>query len=241
MPLLRVSQTHTCLNQPPRCLYEFAEEHRKGWCSFWKALDGDLDKILDFAKKAEVANPEEWYSELHRFLFDVFSGDYRLLKKAAKADFGGFISQIAENHVNDPKEDNWYFLKGLTYNKFLAMLEYAANIPVPHDAIANINSHVPGFGAKLYSEFLLSKTKHKSEIKSIASEINKKAYDLEKGLTGKTFFDNIPNKEFKVKYAGCPNEILNVVAVDKENEFIIVEDSDKNEGFIFGVWDVEII
>lgn len=236
MPLLRVAQSHSSFNQPPYCFYTFAKEHYRGWMNFWKEMDGDREKILSFAKKGEVDNPEEWFDSLHHFLFDVFSGDYKLLKKAAKKTFGEFLAQVAENHVNDPKDRNWYFLKGLLKSDFIRVMEYAAEMPDVKQAVGYVNARTPEFGAKLYSEWLLSKTQHFKEMQTIASTMNKKAAEIEKGATGKTILSRLVAED-KIRHAGFPNEVFEVVCV--HSDFIVVEDRNNKEGYIFDTWNVE--
>ena len=238
MPLLRIAQSHSCLNQPPYCLYTFAEEQRKGWLEFWKDMEGDREKILDFAKKADVENPPEWFDSLHKFLFDFFSGDVKLLKNAAKKSFGEFLAQVAENHVNDPKPTDWYFLKGLRQRDFVRVLEYASMMPDPRGAIAYVNARTPEYGAKLYNEWLLSKTPQNKELKSIASDMNKKAYTLEKDATGKDILSEL-TEETKVKHSAFPRELFTAVGVDTAEGFVVVEDKNNKESYVFDIWNLE--
>jgi len=58
--MVKTAQTHTCLDLPPSDLYRFDDGHRYGWASFWVEMKGDLDKIMDWAKKAEIEEPEGW-------------------------------------------------------------------------------------------------------------------------------------------------------------------------------------
>lgn len=205
---------------------------------FWKEMDGDKEKILEFAEKSEIENPEDWYEELHRFLFDFFSGDDRLLKKAAKKTFGEFLKQLAENHVNNPKEKMWYFKKGLKPKDFIRVMQFAAEMSEPRQAISYINARTPDFGAELYSEYILSKTPGKKEIQSIASDLNKKAYMLEVQATKKTAFDIFAVGDV-VSHSLFPNDEFTVVAVDKENEMLVLEDDKERESYVFDLWNLE--
>jgi hypothetical protein len=221
-------------------LYTFADEQKKGWLEFWKDMDGDRDKILDFAKKADVDNPEEWFNSLHKFLFDLFAGDVKLLRKAAKKSFGEFLAQVAENHVNDPKPTDWYYLKGLRQRDFVRVMEYASMMPDVRGAIAYVNARTPEYGAKLYNEWLLSKTPQNKELKSIASDMNKKAYEIEKEATGKDGLLDL-TAETKVKHAAFPGEVFTAVEVDDEEAFVVVEDKNEKENYVFDIWNLEIV
>lgn len=238
MPLLKIAQTHKCLNQPSYRLYTFAEEQKKNWYKFWEEMDGDMDKILEFAKKADVDNPEDWYEELHKFLFDLFAGDVKLIKKAAKSDFKGFLGQVAENHVNNPKEKYWYYGKGLKPNDFIRVVEYAAQFEDPVRAISYINARTPEYGAKLYSEWLLSKVINKKELVTVASNMNKEAYKIEAAISG-SIFDRLAVDD-KIKHLRFANEEFKVLNVNKEDEFIVVEDENGKEGYVFDYWNVEV-
>lgn len=253
MPLKINAFNHDCFDQPPRNLYSFSGEQKHAWSLFWEEMDGDLDKILKFAKDSGIENPEEWFESLHHFLFDVFSGNSKLLKKAAKKTFQEFLAQIAENHINDPKDKYWYFNKGLTKQKFIRMIEGAAEVVDLRQAISYLNSRVSNdFGSKVYSEYILSKTPQKKEIISIASEMNKKAWEIESSLSGKYVTVNISDK---IKHFCFPKEEFTVtgmhrstakIKISGETEHIeplqtclIVKDSKGKVGYIFDLWNVE--
>lgn len=238
MPLLKIAQTHKCLNQPSYRLYTFAEEQKKNWYKFWEEMGGDRDKILDFAKKAEVDNPEDWYEELHRFLFDLFAGDIKLVKKAAKADFKGFLAQVAENHVNNPKDKYWYFGKGMKPTDFIRIVQYAAQFEDPVRSISYINARTPEYGVKLYNEWLLSKVINKNELVTIASNMNKEAYKLEAPIAG-SVFDRVAVED-KIKHLRFANEEFKVLEINKDDNFLVVEDKDGKEGYVFDYWNVEV-
>lgn len=256
MPLLKVAQSHSCLNQPVRNFYIFSPTHKAGWLKFWEEMDGDQDKILDFAKKAEIDNPKEWYEELHRFLFDFFAGNDKLLKSAAKKKFSDFLAQVAENHINDPKDKYWYFGKGLNPNEFIRVMEYAAEFSKPEEAIIYINARTPDYGAELYSEWLLSKTLNKNEFVSLASNLNKKAYLLENEVLGKDHFLRIKIGS-KISHAKFPGEEFTVKEVKRSVHRvrrnkqivarlvpgtlqIIVEDEKGKVGHILDPWNISI-
>jgi len=97
MPVLN-AQKHQWTKQPPYNFYHFPEEHRDGWEKFWESMDGDLDKVLKFAKTTGIECPNEWAESLHIFLFDIFAGNPKLLKKAAKENFKGFLGTVAKNY-----------------------------------------------------------------------------------------------------------------------------------------------
>jgi len=196
MPLLAVGQRHSWVKQPPYNFYRFPDEHRGNWKTFWEEMDGDREKILAFAEKSDIECPCEWFESLHWFLFDIFSGDEKLMRKASKGGFGSFLAQVATNHINSPKEKEWYFLKGVTPENFIRVVETAAEIDDIRHCVAYVNARMKEFGSALYSEFLLSKVVEKKELKSIASELNKKAYALEKQAGH--FINSAKNKEKKI-------------------------------------------
>lgn len=182
MPLLKVADRY--FDDRPSCLYDFPKEHKETWCEFWKSLDGDHDKIIDFAKKAGVENPVEWAEELHRFLFDVFIGCPELAKKASKENFGKFLDTVAKEHEKNPKDKRWYLERGILPDDFAPCLKAAAELEKPSEAINHLNNHIVNFGNDLYSEFLLLKTKQSAELKSLASKLTKDAYDMERKVLG---------------------------------------------------------
>jgi len=243
MPLLRIS-AHPI---PTAGSYTFCDQHKELWNTFWEEMDGDMDKILDFAEKAGIADPKEWYEELHRFLFDFFCGNPKILKKAAKQTFGAFISEVVKNHLNDPKCDWWYHTKGLSKKQFIKALEMAADFECPKQAINHLNARVPDFGAKLYSEYLLSLTQKKSEIKSIASQKNQEAFKIEHAVFGKNLLDNFQvgsivghslfaNDEFEIVEV---EESENKTASTSSTPTFIAKNKVGNICKILDIWNVE--
>jgi hypothetical protein len=182
MPLLKIADRY--VDDKPRCLYDFPRSHKPLWEEFWRALDGDYDKILDFAKKGGVENPVEWLEELHRFLFDVFSGCPELVKKASADAFGKFINKIAEQHIKNPREKHWYLERGVLPDDFIDCLKEASKLETPKETILYLNNQIINFGTDLYSEFLLLKTKQSADIKALASKLTKDAYDIELAIVG---------------------------------------------------------
>jgi hypothetical protein len=235
MPLLISAQKHQWTKQPPYNFYHFPEEHRAGWQAFWNEMKGDIDKILEFAKKADIECPNEWCESLHIFLFDVFAGNPKLLKKAAGKTFGEFLNAVIKNHKDSPKEKQWYTVRGITQKKFIAMLERGADIQDIRQAVAFINARVKDLGFHLYSEFLLSKTKHKSEIKNVASEMNKKAYELECEAIGHSPLEGISEGDV-ISHALFPNEKFMITEV--ANDMLVTRDSQGKVAFIKDFWNV---
>lgn len=242
MPLL-TAQKHSWKNQPPNNFYHFPEEHKAGWKKFWESMDGDMDKIIDFAKSADIECPAEWFESLHRFLFDVFCGDPKILKCAAEKGFKEFLGQVIKNHKEKPKEKAWYVKQCITPEKFIGVLERAAEITDVRQAVALINAHMKDLGFGLYSEFILSKTKAKSEIKSVASDLNKKAYVLEcealgespiSGLhEGNVIGHSLHSKDYFM--------VTEVVHDDKDNiEMVVARDEHGHVAFIKDLWNVYV-
>jgi hypothetical protein len=242
MPM-RIAEKHQWTKQPPYNFYHFPEEHRAGWQNFWESMDGDLDKVLAFAEKSDIECPCEWAESLHRFLFSIFSGDPKLLKNAADKSFGSFLSQVATNHQKEPKEKNWYTIRGITQSNFVAMLERASDIKDARQAVAFINARVRDLGFYLYSEFILSKTKGKSEIKSVASDLNKQAFKIEKKVLGESPLIGI-RKGQSVRHSLFPDEHFMVIEAIKNNEdepeMLITRDTKGRIAFIEDLWNVLI-
>jgi len=230
-------------NKPaPNNLYHFPREHKAGWQAFWESMDGDTDKILDFAKKSDIDSPEEWFSALHLFLFDVFSGNPNLLKVASGKSFGEFLKQVAENHTKDPKDKNWYVEKGITKNKFIAALERAADIADVKQAIGYVNARIVNLGFYLYSEYLLAKTEGKSKLKSVASGMNKQAYELEHKALGYSPLEDLAIGD-KIGHSLAPHNVFMVVDVVKDNstiEMIVARDLHGKAAYIEDIWNVTV-
>lgn len=240
MPLL-TAEKHQWTSQPPYNFYHFPEEHRAGWQAFWKEMEGDIDKILDFAKKANIECPNEWIESLHRFLFYTFAGNVKLLKHSADTSFGTFLGKVKDNHTNTPKNKDWYTVRGITLKNFIAMLERAEEIKDVRQAVAFINARVKDLGFYLYSEFLLSKTKGKNEIKSVASDLNKKAYELECNALGISPLNNLKIGSV-IKYNLYPNEDFTVLDIIKDNQnkisMVVTKDAKDRIGFMSDLWNV---
>jgi len=241
MPLL-TAEKHQWTKQPPYNFYHFPDEHRAGWKVFWEEMDGDLDKILAFAKKADIECPNEWYESLHRFLFLTFAGNVKLLKCGADTSFGTFIQKVRDNHFNNPKNKQWYTVRGITQNNFVAMLERAAEIKDIRQVVAFVNARVKDLGFYLYSEFLLSKTKGKSEIKSVASDLNKKAYKLESEAMGHSPLAILESGNI-IRHSLFPEDEFEVTEVVKDDNdkinLIVTKDTNGHVAFIVDVWNVQ--
>ena len=243
MPLL-TAQKHQWTGQPPYNFYHFPDEHRAGWQKFWEAMDGDFDKIIDFAKKADIECPKEWYESLHLFLFDIFAGNPKLLKCAANKSFGGFIGDVAKNHSDSPKQKDWYTVRGVTTRQFIAMLERAAEIKDVRQAVAFINARVKDLGFYLYSEFLLAKTEGKSALKSVASDLNKKAYEIECEVLGQSPIEGIEEGTV-VKHSLFPSDNFMITDVVRdENDLLSVvvgRDSIGRVAFFSDLWNLQVV
>ncbi len=243
MPQL-TAQKHSWIRQPPYNFYHFPEEHRKGWEKFWKEMDGDETKVLDFAKKADIECPCEWFESLHRFLFGVFCGNPKMLKHAASKDFKTFLGQTAKNHQNEPKERDWYTIRGITHPNFVAMLERAAEVNDVRQAVAFVNARVKDFGFYLYSEYILSKTEGKSEIKSVASDLNKQAYELECKAIGESPIGGLDDGCI-INHSLFPEDKFVVTEVlrkvNDEIETLVAQDKDGHIAFIQDLWNVQVV
>ena len=240
MPLL-TAEKHQWTKQPPYNFYHFPDEHRAGWQVFWKEMDGDIDKILEFAKKADIECPNEWYESLHRFLFLTFAGNTKLLKTSADTSFGTFLQKVRDNHFNDPKNKQWYTVRGITKNNFIAMLERAVDIKDIRQAVAFVNARVKDLGFYLYSEFILSKTKGKSKIKSVASNTNKKAYELEIEAIGESPLTSL-HVGNTIQHSLFPDEEFKISEIVKDGhnkmKMFVTRDTQGRVAFISDFWNV---
>ena len=204
MPLVKTAYPK---EQPVSGMYMFSEKNKEGWKNFWKEMNGDKDKIIKWAADAKIEMPEEWYLNLHLFLFDCYSGEL-LTKKAAAKSFNNFLKKAMENHINNPKDKRWYLSKGMTKRQFINMLQNAAEMEKPNSIIAYMNGKNPGLGYELYDEFILSLTGWKWETKKKASELAKKAYEIESN----TYYDSF-RKDDIIIHMAHPQEPMKVEAV----------------------------
>lgn len=179
MPLYNTAQRNSLFRPALDDYYVFPEEHKPQWFKFFEAMEADEEKILAWAEKADIKHPKAWYESLHKFLFDVYSGTPKMLKKAAKEDFQAFLKEVHNNHVKNPKPDYWYHNHDVTPRRFMEVLQEAADLANIEQCIAYINARMMNLGFYLYSEYILSKTEHYKKVKHVASELNKQAYDLE--------------------------------------------------------------
>lgn len=218
--------------------YEFPEEHRSLWVRFWDDHEGDLDKVCDFAEKAGIESPKEFYNALHWFLFDSFSGNPEILKKAAGKDFKSFVAQVLKNHINSPKDKNWYRKHNTTHEKFIAALEGVEETSTHDQSISYINARVHPMGSHLFHEWLLSQTKLRNEIVSVASKMNKRAYLIEKH-SGR---DPIKGLKYgsTVGHSLHPNKRYFVLATIKngKDRVVVVRNDLGHRCFIPDVWNI---
>ena len=216
MPLVIKAQTSRNLDQVSQGQYQFFEENRQGWCDLWKEMDGDREKILDWANKMKIEFPEEWYTGLHNFLFSVSSGDEELLKQTAAAkSFSDFLAQVAEDHLKNPKETEWYVNQCTTPEKFLSAIQGAAEIDLEETAREYLNSRIMGIGSKLYDEYLLALTGYEAETKETASSLNRKAHKIEKKFLARRYQ---PGQ--KIQHALHPGVELTVIGQMKDNSVL---------------------
>jgi hypothetical protein len=182
MPLFKISGKH--LEIPVHGLYTFAEEHKEDWHKFWINMQGDIDKILDFAKDLGIESPKDWLEELHRFLFDIFSGSYRMITASNNLTFNQFLKGIIENHKKSPKTHYWYACHDTDLNGFIKIFEIASEFDDYKEAINHINARIRDFGSKVFNEWVLTKAKESGEIKSIATNKIKEMNKLERTIFG---------------------------------------------------------
>jgi len=210
--LLKTAQTNRPgFSQVTEGMYQFFPKHMAAWSEFWKNMDGDRERILAWANDVGIQFPKGWYTALYQFLFNHFSGDEKLLRSAAKEEkFHEFIAQVVENHIKEPQDKWWYINKGVTYDKYIRMMEHAAEISDSYHAVAFINARCRNLGDELYNEYLLGVAGKKAEVKLEADKLNRKAYELERGV-----YESNYEPGDKVCYSLDPEVDLTVVgAVD---------------------------
>jgi hypothetical protein len=239
MPVL-TSQKHQWTSQPPYNFYHFPDEHYPCWATFWQEMDGDIEKILKFAKEADIECPKEWFESLHRFLFSTFSGNPILCTAASKKTFGEFLKQVADNHKNDPKDRAWYVIRGITPDGFVVAIANASEIKDVRQAVAHVNARIKDLGFYLYSEYILSKTKQAKEIKSVASENNKKAFELEASALNQSPLSNLANGDIVFHYL-FPDDKFMVIDIEKEASkinMVTVKDLYGKISFVNDIWNL---
>lgn len=243
MPLYKTAQRGTHLRRELDDFYVFPEVHKENWAKFYESMDGDQEKILAWAEKSGIDYPKAWFESLHHFLFDVYTGTPAMLKKAAKENFGSFLKEVHSNHSKNPKPERWYHAQGITPRRFIEVMQEAAEIKQPDQAIAYINARVMNLGYYLYSEYILSKTENNKKIKSVASQKNKEAYDLECLTLGKSPLCSLQEGK-KVAHALCPEEDLTVEKIvwedpDNSSLSVVVARNEKKAPFIIvDVWNL---
>lgn len=213
MPLYNTAQRNSLFRPALDDYYVFPEEHKLQWIKFFDSMDADEEKIIDWAEKSDIAHPKAWYESLHKFLFDMYSGNPTMLKKAAKESFQSFLKEVRSNHIKNPKPEDWYHHKyQITINRFVDVLKEAAEVKQPEQAIAYINARMMNLGYYLYSEYILSKTKEYKNVKNVASELNRQAYDLECLALGKSPINHIREGDTFTHFF-CPNAKFTVEKV----------------------------
>ena len=236
MPMLKAQQHPDMFGHPPAGLYHFNEIHRDGWRTFWKEMDGDVDKILKWADAAGIEDSKIWYQELHKFLFDFYSGDTSLIRKAAKGKFVDYIAQVTKNHINDPKPGWWYNERGVNYEKFISILQRSVDSTDERSVIYFLNARLVDFGFNLYSEYLLSKTGYEKSMQSIASNMRKKAYDIEQSICGE--YEDLEEGDI-IRHANFPGETFQVLEV--ADGVTVTADKDGLDCYVTDPWNVELV
>jgi hypothetical protein len=209
-------------------------------------MDGDFDKIIKFAEDSKIECPNEWFESLHRFLFGIYYGDPKILKCGAFEDkgFKDFVKKTSEEHKKNPMDKYWYTVRGITKDNFIAMLERACEVNDPRQSVAFVNARVKDYGFFLYSAYLLSKTKGKSEVKTQASKLNQQAYQLETDAIGESPISGV-TAGLTVTHALFPEEFFMVTDVvrtaSNELEMLVTRDKQGHVAFIKDVWNVQVI
>jgi hypothetical protein len=243
MPLYKTAQRGSHLRPKLDDYYVFPEVHKGNWAKFYESMDGDQEKILSWADKSGIEHPKAWFESLHRFLFDIYTGTPAMLKKAAKENFGSFLKEIHSNHMKNPKPDRWYHAQGITPRRFMEVMRDAAEIKQTDQAIAFINARVMNLGFYLYSEFILSKTDEGKKLKSVASQKNKEAYDLECLALGKSPLCKLREGDI-VEHSLCPQEKLAIEKIvwddpDHSSLSVVMARNEKKTPFIIvDIWNL---
>jgi hypothetical protein len=246
MPLYNTAQRNSLFRPALDDYYVFPEVHKPQWFKFFEAMEADEEKILTWAEKSDIKHPKAWYESLHKFLFDIYSGTPKMLKKAAKENFQAFLKDVQSNHVKNPKPDYWYHDYDVTPKRFMEVLKEAAELKEPEQSIAYINARMMNLGFYLYSEYILSKTEHYKKVKHIASDLNKQAYDLECLALGKSPISGIKEGD-TVTHFLCPKAKFTVEKIvwdDPDHaslSTVIARNEQKAPVFFTDPWNIKIL
>lgn len=243
MPMVKTAQRGSHLRPGLDDYYVFPEQHKGNWARFYESMDGDQEKILAWADKAGIEHPKAWFESLHRFLFDIYTGTPAMLKKAAKENFGSFLKEVHSNHLKNPKPVTWYRAQGITPQRFIDVMSEAAEIKQIEQAIAYVNARIMNLGYYLYAEYLLSKTDEAKKLRSVASQRNHEAYDLECLTFGKSPLVGIKEGDF-VTHAfkdGLKLAVERIVWEDPDQSsisVIVARDKHKTPYIISDIWNL---
>ncbi len=244
MPLFKTAQRKSLLEPAVDDYYVFPEIHKYSWFKFFEAMDADEDKIIAWAEQADIKHPKAWYESLHRFLFDVYSGTPVMLKKAAKSLFSDFLLEVHGNHAKNPKPDYWYHQQQITSKRFLEVLEEAAAIEGCEQAIRYINARIMNLGFYLYSEYILSKTDFYKQVKHVASQKNKQAYDLESLVLGRAPVDIHEGDTFCHAFCAEDKFVADRIVYDDPDQAspsVIIARNENNVPFFFtDLWNLRL-
>lgn len=217
-------------------VYEFAEDNRYKWASFWRENDGDREKIEKWASGLGVDQPPAFFEALFGFLFHHFGYCSKIVKRAAKDGLKAFLGQTVTNHVNDPKPQKWYLDYCMTYDQYLNHLQRAAELVDETSVIAYLNARCPRLGNILHEEYLLSKVSSDLELKREASRIRYQAHQID----GAMLFEQLKAGS-KITHALYPAKDLQVVRVDTDDHNVLAEDVKTGcLHFIEDVWNIDI-
>jgi hypothetical protein len=246
MPLYNTAQRNSLFRPALDDYYVFPEAHKPQWFKFFESMEADEDKILDWAEKSDIKHPKAWYESLHKFLFDMYSGTPKMLKKAAKESFQSFLKDVHSNHIKNPKPDYWYRDQDVTPKRFIEVLKEASEIKDLEQTIAYINARMMNLGFYLYSEYILSKTEFYKKVKHVASDFNRQAYDLECLALGKSPVSAIKEGDTFTHFLSPKDKftVENVVWDDPDHvsfSTVIARNEKKAPVFFTDPWNIKIL
>jgi len=225
MPMLK-NATSRWDDQPLATRLEFFEEHRAGWEHLWNENGGNRDSIIKWAEDAGMSHPNNFFDGLHRFLFQHH---YDPLKKCAAlpGKFSEWLLSTARMHAEKPQDKFFYLDQGCTLKGYLRALERAAIQKNVEESILVLNSEMPRSGDKLYAEFLLAQAGYKDQMKALASELNRAAFEIEAGNDVSQHYE--AGDELEYTLTGDRLSFLkkvdgHIVAANKHGGISVIED-----------------
>jgi hypothetical protein len=170
----------------PYMKYYFSPDLLSQWQEFWQSINGDINECLKFAEKGSISDPNQWCASLHKFLFSVWPGNPKLLMKEAKVNsLQGYVTLIADQHRETPREKSFYIKLAVTGDDFVRIMDSAKAFESEYDIIQFINARIPDYGNRVLEEYALqfggfeAVQEKVAELRSLAKKVRKEAAKLD--------------------------------------------------------------